>query len=33
MMNIIIAICLGLYLGGKLDDIANKIEEKANKKK
>lgn len=31
-MSIIIAICLGLYLGGKLDDITNKIEEVSKKK-
>lgn len=32
-MTLIVVIFVGLYLGGKLTDIADKIEGKANKKK
>lgn len=32
-MTLIIVILVGLYLGGKLTDIADKIEEIANKKR
>lgn len=31
-MGLIISICIGMYLGYKLDVITNKIEEIANKK-
>lgn len=32
-MTLIVIVLVGLYLGGKLTDIADKIEEIANKKR
>lgn len=32
-MTLIVVVLVGLYLGGKLTDIADKIEEIANKKR
>ena len=31
-MNLIVSIVIGIYLGNKLDVVANKIEEMANNK-